>query len=868
MPAPPVVRLARIGAVAALLLLCHGVQVQYLRNHPQPILFGDAQSYFVVGQRMSHAVAAWRAGGSLADAVESVRGVLYFTGVGAVYAVIDAMRPRDVPFAREALAGFNTLAALGVFLLARRLTGSFGWGLVALAGAALYPPFSVQTGRLLPDPITGCCFVFAAWLYAEAVARGRAIPMALAGVALTAGLLVRSQLFNWVLVLVVVCLVVTARWWWREVAARRQAAALVLGLLPLSAAWFGIVALVGDDVREVEALGNFTYRPRYPYGFWQFLDSDGWMGSYRLEEEPYYRALEQAAATRPELLESRPRQWLFTAGYVRSRLADSALLVLDNAWRLYDRPANDYKRDYPFGYGIQVVQQRAILLLALAGAVWLGARRRSWLGVLFLPAALALLHALSYPWPRFNQPAMPILLAVAVVGLAGLAQGVRERARAGFGTRRELVLLGLGLLILAAGLALRLAAPELARVLRWLGAIGLLGVPLLLAAPASTGGRLRPWPVAVWLALASVFSAHALRDRRWHEHAIDLARAGRVEQVIQLDAAALARLRSAPELFLVLDLWLPGGDPTSLALEVAGRAVPGSALVPTMPRFGESTAAGGRNRFEYPQWWALPLEASLLPEHPGELRVVLEAPAGRAARLGADRFAGEQAWYEGPSFGDWPHRAAVKLEYDGDYRLPMRLPLGSRSTRSWVGRGGARRALAGVHRIRILALENRGARAVWEAPPTRATGPAAFGFFAYSGTRGTAALSASGAAALRFPLPPPDAFRVSEEHASLCHRAAPPRGGMAYGGYLVTLDSVSAGQAVRFEVAFRPGMSDEGMFFSLDAGRTSAADLAPLAAACDAPPGIPVVAGFARPLDLSRNSYPDATGRWAVAGVY
>jgi len=62
----------------------------------------------------------------------------------------------------------------------------------------------------------------------------------------------------------------------------------------------------------------------------------------------------------PDLLRSRPRQALFTLRYVGARPVASALLVLDNAFRLYDRPANDYKWDYPYPYAAQVAAQRVL----------------------------------------------------------------------------------------------------------------------------------------------------------------------------------------------------------------------------------------------------------------------------------------------------------------------------------------------------------------------------------------------------------------------------------------------------------------------------------------------------------------------------
>jgi hypothetical protein len=60
-------------------------------------------------------------------------------------------------------------------------------------------------------------------------------------------------------------------------------------------------------------------------------------------------------------------------------------------------------------------------------------------------------------------------------------------------------------------------------------------------------------------------------------------------------------------------------------------------------------------------------------------------------------------------------------------------------------------------------------------------------------------------------------------------------------------------------------MSDEGMFFSLDRRKEPAPDLA---VACGIPADTPRLPGIGQILDADRNSHPDATGRWAVAGVY
>ena len=306
---------------------------------------------------------------------------------------------------------------LGCFLLARRLSGVYWGGLAALALAIVYPSFSVQTGRLFPDPVTGCFFVWSAWFYSESVHRQSRKWMFATGLALTMALFVRSQLFHYFLVLVPLALILSAPLWFRDPKSRGLAASFVLGCLPLVVVWLSIVRVVGDDLSEIEAFGNFTFQQRYPYGFWQFLDSDGWMGPYRLGKEPYYQALEVEAEASPELGTSYSRQLLFTARYVYSRAGESVVMVLDNVYRLYDRPANDYKWDYPFPYRYQVTFQKSILVFSLAGMGVLISTAPKYAGVFFVPFCLALLHGLSYPWPRLNQPAMPILIASAGVFL-------------------------------------------------------------------------------------------------------------------------------------------------------------------------------------------------------------------------------------------------------------------------------------------------------------------------------------------------------------------------------------------------------------------------------------------------------------------
>ncbi|HEX6736827.1 MAG TPA: hypothetical protein VF310_01010, partial [Vicinamibacteria bacterium] len=720
---------ARPAAVAGLLALGLWIQLHFLRHYPQPVLFGDPAGYYSVGQRFEEAVARVRHGESAGAVFQSVRGLLYLAGVGAVFAALDALRPGDFAFFRMVMAVFNTLGMFGAFLLGRRLAGHFGGGLIALALAAIYPSFSVQTGRLYPDPITGCLLVWAAWLYAEALLRerGRAKLMAAGGAVFMTALLVRSQVFAYLTLVLALVLLAAAPRWARHRDERRLAGALALGCLPFLFAWAGILRAVGprDDVVQ---LGNATFHAPYLFGFWQFLDTDGWIGPYRFKTEPYYQALTAAARDDRELMRSRARQAVFALRYAGGRPLDSALLVLDNAYRLYDRPANDYKWDYPFSYPWQVGLQRLIVLLAVAGLPLLAARRPALLGVYLVPVALAILHGLVFPWPRYNLPAMPTVIAIAGASAWLLA------VRAAPAWRRPAAVLGLGLGCLLLGLMTRDAAPEAARALR-LG-----GVLLALASLFVTAAAHRAIAFAAGSSLAVLVLAHAARDRRWHEVATVLDDdTPAVEQEIALGPEAVNAIRDAPEAFLVLDLRVPRGDLSGLALEVGDQRLPGSALEPTMPRLPESTSTGGRDWRGYPQWWALRLDGPLREQAAQPLvRVRLRYQGGPPLLLSGDRFQAQGEAYEGPSFGEWPRFVPLKLEYDGDYRIGARYPLQSAGTRSFMTREqrGARVVLRAAHRIRLITLaQSTGGLRFASAPLPRAA-PVAMGLAAYAGDRG------------------------------------------------------------------------------------------------------------------------------------
>lgn len=854
----------RVACVAGLLVLGFALQARFFAAYPQPFIFGDPRGYYETGQAFLAAVRRLAAGDSLAAVFESVRGLFFLLGVGTLFATLEALRPGDLAFFRLVLAAFNTLAMLGVFLLGRRLSRSDRGGFVALALAIVFPAFSVQTGRLYPDPVTSCFFVWAAWLYLAGVETGRRRFLLGAGLALTAALIVRSQLALYLLLVLPLAFAASAAWWWRAAGGRRRAALLALGLLPLLLLWAGVDRAVGqrDDVIR---FGNLTFRPPYPYGFWQFLECDGWSAAYQFKSEPFYQAMSAENRAHPGLLSSRRRQLAFTARYVADRPLESAGVVLNNVYRLLDRPANDYKWDYPIPYSAQVVVQRAVVVAALCGLAVFASEGLATLGVFFLPLALMALHGVMFVWPRYNVPIMPILIAAAGAAVARVALR-RETWRSRPG-RPALLVTALAAAGLGLGAAFFDLAPQPARALRLVGLLAALGLAFLLARRAATGRHAGAWCAGVWAALAVVVTVHAARDRQWHELSLALdRRTAAVEQEILLTPEALTALRAAGQAFVVLDLTIPRGTAEGLALEVGGRRFEGAQLIPSMPRAPESTWTGGRNWRGYPQWWALPLDPALLPQDAAEpLRVRLLAQPRAGARLGADRFGEQQQVYEGPSFGERPNLVALKLEYDGDSRLPVRYALGSRATRTTlVDERGRRRPLAGVARVRLIALERALGSTRWRSAP--AAGPrSALGFFAYAGVRGSAELTVDGRQVLSFPLDRPEDYEIEAPPARLCHRALGERGDKPYGAYVLELPA--AGRALDLQVAFRTGMDDRRMFFVVDR-RRAFGEIEPFFERCGVAAGVARVAGVSEVLEASGNSYPGDTGYWTVAAAY
>src|SRR2546428_14115226 len=95
----------RVGPPLALLALGFSVQAWFFVRFPQPPVFGDAAGYYWAGRQVRAALAALLGGDRLAVALDCVRPILHFLGVGARVALLPSDRGADLPAFRLRVAG-------------------------------------------------------------------------------------------------------------------------------------------------------------------------------------------------------------------------------------------------------------------------------------------------------------------------------------------------------------------------------------------------------------------------------------------------------------------------------------------------------------------------------------------------------------------------------------------------------------------------------------------------------------------------------------------------------------------------------------------------------------------------------------------
>ena len=571
-----------------------------------------------------------------------------------------------------------------------------------------------------------------------------------------------------------------------------------------------------------------------------------------------------------DLLASRPRQYLFALRYLSTRLDTAIPVVLGNFYRIFDRPQNPEHRGFIEPRAARWIHRLALLSAVVASAHLFAVSSPGFVAPLLI-LSLGCFHALAWGWPRYLMPMLPLLLALAGVGLDVVATSLRARVWSWV----RAVLPVLGLLGLAA--LLRNGIPEIAW---WMGTAALLlGVAQFIRLPfADAILRAGREPSLLFAAaLSAVGFGNAWRDGNWHQVDLDLRAGDTVRQEIRVAPEALVRLRGARDRFVAVDLELSAPSERPWTVKVNGID---ATLTPSMPPLPESIPVPEESR-AYPQWWVLPLTDGMIEAASRDGAIIVEIGIDRpqAGRLKADRFKAQTTRFEAPSLGDWPWAAGIKPEYDRDFRLVRRLDLSSLHSKTSVVRNGATREVAPVARIRVMELEDREGSVSFEAAPVAAvrlpkggtTLVLGFSGRAIMRNRGVAALSVSGQRLIGFPIAPFRDEVWSEGPYRLCYRDRTPDRNQGYesrGLYLLSGPLPCAGDTCAVEARFWPGMDDRPMSFSTETAKSQPTPEVLNEAARECGFDAPVSWTFARLKDGTRNSYPQDRGRWRVVRIY
>ena len=847
-----------IPALGVLAVVAH--HLAWFDSFPQYLTYPPDQAGYLAGGRiLISAFSTLMVEGFRAGTLEEIRRWFDFFGVALVYGAIDVFRPNDLFFTRWVFTFFNAAAALGAYSLARRLSTPMA-GAVALAMFAVSPAFPSGASRLYPDAITGCLIVWSLRLF---VARGRGAIAA--GVLAGAAMLIRVQLLPWI-PLGLFGLTLLA---WIVVRVEPDTRARIrqgwIGLsLPL-VLFAGLTHFGLENRHDSAPKHNLPRYHYYAYGVWQYLESDGWEGPWRLKQDPFYLAMVKESADDPGLLTSRPRQYLFAARYTAARLDKAVPIILGNFFRIFDRPQNPEHRGFiPPRSAIAI--HRLGLVCALVAAVRLWSLGSPGLLAPLLILILGAFHAMAWGWPRYLMPVLPTLLALSGMGFVILLDALRARPRLG------LWILFVVAAAFGAATLVRESSPEAAWGFRVAAMAMVFCGPVLVAHPGSESLSRRA-ALAVAIVVSVVIVGDAWRDRAWHTVEFQLEPGDVIRQEISLDAEGHKRLQEAHERYLGVDLELKDPSHSPWAVTINGRA---ARLEPGIPRLPESIPLETDSR-GYPQWWLTPLTDDMLgsAKEQGRLVVELRIDNPNLARLKGDRFREQDRVFEAPSLGDWPHAAGIKPEYDREYRLVHTTVLASLGSRTFLVRAGALSPLTAQARIRVFELDDRSG---WTAIEARKLTPVPgertlLGFAARAAMkdRGPAELLVGGIKAVPFRIAMFTNTIWTAGDFQLCYRDRTPNQDDAYlsrGIYLLSGPIPCSANTCEVKVRFWPGMDDRPMTFGpeLPKNQPGALELQEVARDCGF---VGTVGwGFGRLIDGSANEYPADRGRWRVARIY
>ena len=691
---------------AAILLGALGLRVGFVLTMPDTPLYWDEPHYDTwaeVHRGFWSSLVSGGEGPSLGDAFRASRqkGEVFVGMVGAIYALI-GRHPRAI-FVLQAM--LDTLTCLLLFDLTRVLAGVRA-GLVALALAALYEPFTFAAARLQTETLAALLYVAGLWAICVP-GRRRAWRYVAGGVLFAAAMLTKPALQY--LPLALLPAIVAANWdrHWRE---RLRAAGLVgAGCIAGLAPHLLLAATAGAGAQSAGMHGNGSDL----YAGVVYVNA-GWKSAH-LAFAPPPDALVAVLGGDPQ---RRPTEADYRAAFVRTLTTEpleSAAVMLHKLYAAWRYPYNDSRASLLLGRDGVVLLHRVILCLALLG---MPLALRHW------RVAMPLLAATLYLWlvylsvkieTRYAVTAMPMMICFAGVAVAALSRGWEQAWRTG-DRRRLLLAAGAAAMLLALA-----SAASIARLLEWLpigpeAANGLRVAAILgtavacgwlaaeLARPEWGRSAARAAAATSFAIVALVVVAGRPLAQDWREWrstlrpggakvaqqfalpaglppplgaalAIDMLpepAQGDYDVVVQVNGAELKRYRGAP---IAADANLPHGS-HDLLYQVRQPS-------------GEANKA----------WYVIPVPAELIAAGaPVAVEVALEGAATGGSLVVFGDHSSDPATYVGPSLFSPRNDADTSIfKYlaDGDSRLRRRMPLaGTAHARFHDGSGWSDRDLA------------------------------------------------------------------------------------------------------------------------------------------------------------------------------
>jgi hypothetical protein len=366
-------------------------------------------------------------------------------GAPVLFAVADAIsgkptnQPLDTHAARSAQAVVGGLTILAAFALAALIAGAWA-GLVAAGAVAFYPPMISATSQLTSEVLGALAVTVALAAVVWAWTRDRMGAYAAAGVALGAACLVRADVLLAALVLGPVAGLLRGR----SAGRRRRlavAGATLAGVLAVVGPWSTWASIRDRTLVPItdggpSTLFVATYLPGHGtiFGLKHALAGAAIRLHPSLRHKPLFKQpegvfLDAVAARHPHLtrdaaISAEVRRNLRV--YLLGHPVAFGKMVAAKVWRMWGFP---FRGTFRHVTGATIWLHRALLALALAGALAALVRRRSTLLAL-VAVVLVVTAAVDVAFVAEARHAFRLFPSLLAAGAAGWALTIRARRQA------------------------------------------------------------------------------------------------------------------------------------------------------------------------------------------------------------------------------------------------------------------------------------------------------------------------------------------------------------------------------------------------------------------------------------------------------